>query len=129
MKVFTFIDDSRTETLNNILREALLIIVNKNCRYSKLVLISKLCYNVIIFIIVERKISMLSILQSFLLNMPFLYFPEDKSEYIPAAISMGIFLIITVIVFRLILKVSKKQEEQTKELEEKINQERNLKHP
>ena len=61
--------------------------------------------------------------------MPFLYFPEDKSEYIPAAISMGIFLVITVIVFRLILKVSKKQEEQTKELEEKINQERNLKHP
>lgn len=54
----------------------------------------------------------------------FLYFPEDKSEYIPAAISMGIFFILAVIAFLLIKKVSKKEEEKTRELEEKINKQR-----
>ncbi|KIL42590.1 hypothetical protein [Jeotgalibacillus soli] len=58
--------------------------------------------------------------QWLILNL-FLYFPEDKSEYIPAAITFVIFMVVTVLTFRLILRVSKKQEEKTKELEEEIN--------
>jgi large-conductance mechanosensitive channel len=54
----------------------------------------------------------------------FLYFPEDKSEYIPAFISMTIFFILAVITFLLIKKVSKKEEEKTRELEEQINKQR-----
>lgn len=58
------------------------------------------------------------------LLMPFLYFPEDKSEYIPAAISFVIFMILLVITYRWIKRISKKQEEETRELEERILQER-----
>lgn len=56
----------------------------------------------------------------------FLYFPEDKSEYIPAAISFIIFSIACVLTFRWIVKKSKKQEEQVKELEERVLRERQL---
>jgi hypothetical protein len=52
----------------------------------------------------------------------FLYFPEDKTEYIPAAISCLIFLAAAIFTMRLIIKVSKKQEKAAKELEEKLNQ-------
>ena len=58
------------------------------------------------------------------LLMPFLYFPEDKSEYIPAAISLFFFMILLVITFRWIKRISKKQEEETRELEERILRER-----
>ncbi|MFS0646637.1 hypothetical protein [Siminovitchia sp. 179-K 8D1 HS] len=71
---------------------------------------------------------MSSILDSFMIYMPFLYFPEDKSEYIPAAISMAIFGVACVLTFMLIKRVSKKQELETKEMEERINRERNSKH-
>ncbi|MDG5471809.1 hypothetical protein P6709_08615 [Jeotgalibacillus sp. ET6] len=54
----------------------------------------------------------------------FLYFPEDKSEYIPAAFWMLLFLVLTVLTFRWIVRVSKKQEEKTREFEEEINRER-----
>jgi large-conductance mechanosensitive channel len=60
---------------------------------------------------------------AFILGL-FLYFPEDKSEYIPAAISMTIFFILAVITFLLIKKISKKEEEKTRELEEQINKQR-----
>jgi len=53
---------------------------------------------------------LLSIIESLVIYMPFLYFPEDKSEYIPAAISMLIFGIACVLTFLWIKKVSKKQE-------------------
>jgi len=56
--------------------------------------------------------------------MPFLYFPEDKSEYIPAALSFVIFMILLVFAFRWIRNNSKKQELETKELEERILRER-----
>ena len=56
--------------------------------------------------------------------MPFLYFPEDKSEYIPAAISFAIFMIMLAFTFRWIRRNSKKQEEETRALEEKILNER-----
>ena len=56
--------------------------------------------------------------------MPFLYFPEDKSEYIPAAISFVFFMILLVLAFNWIRRNSKKQEAETKELEERILRER-----
>ncbi len=58
------------------------------------------------------------------LLMPFLYFPEDKSEYIPAAISFSIFMVLFVLTFMWIKRNSKKQEEETRELEERILRER-----
>ncbi|WP_025782953.1 hypothetical protein [Sporosarcina sp. D27] len=56
--------------------------------------------------------------------MPFLYFPEDKSEYIPAAISFSFFMVLLVLTFMWIQRISKKQELETKELEERILRER-----
>ncbi|QUW23235.1 hypothetical protein JSQ81_06775 [Sporosarcina sp. Marseille-Q4063] len=58
------------------------------------------------------------------LLMPFLYFPQDKAEYIPAAISFVFFMILLVLTFNWIRRNSKKQEEETKELEERILRER-----
>ncbi|MFD1413464.1 hypothetical protein [Oceanobacillus jeddahense] len=43
--------------------------------------------------------------------MPFLYFPEDKMEYIPAAISLLIFIALAVVVMRWVMKKSKKDQE------------------
>ncbi|MGN7410443.1 MULTISPECIES: hypothetical protein [unclassified Sporosarcina] len=56
--------------------------------------------------------------------MPFLYFPEDKSEYIPAAISFAFFMVLLVLTFMWIQRISKKQELETKDLEERILRER-----
>jgi hypothetical protein len=54
----------------------------------------------------------------------FLYFPEDKSEYIPAGITSLIFLIGAFLTMRVIIKVSKREAIKAKELEEQIkNQE------
>lgn len=50
----------------------------------------------------------------------FLYFPEDKTEYIPAAISSFIFLIAAVLTMRFIMKKSRKDEEKFKEVEARI---------
>lgn len=50
----------------------------------------------------------------------FLYFPEDKSEYIPAGITAVIFLAAALFTMRWIIKVSKKEELKTKKLEEKV---------
>ena len=58
------------------------------------------------------------------LLMPFLYFPEDKTEYISASISMLFFGILMVLTFMWIRRNSKKQELETKELEERILRER-----
>lgn len=52
----------------------------------------------------------------------FLYFPEDKTEYIPAAITTVIFVIVAIFTMRWIMKKSKQDEEKTKELEEKMLQ-------
>ncbi|KAB2332983.1 hypothetical protein ACQCT6_00100 [Cytobacillus gottheilii] len=51
----------------------------------------------------------------------FLYFPEDKTEYIPAAIWCIIFLIAAALTMKFIIHVSKREGEKTKELEERIN--------
>ncbi|MGX9135703.1 hypothetical protein ACWV26_15285 [Rummeliibacillus sp. JY-2-4R] len=50
----------------------------------------------------------------------FLYFPEDKSEYIPAVIEMAIILVLCILVFNLFRKKARKDAEKTRELEEKI---------
>lgn len=57
--------------------------------------------------------------QPFVLSL-FLYFPEDKSEYGPAAITFIIFVIGALLTMRLIIKVSKREAKKAKELEEKI---------
>jgi flagellar biosynthesis/type III secretory pathway M-ring protein FliF/YscJ len=43
----------------------------------------------------------------------FLYFPEDKSEYIPAAIWMVVAFVAAIFVMRFIIKISKKEADQT----------------
>jgi hypothetical protein len=58
-------------------------------------------------------------IQSFVLSL-FLYFPEDKSEYGPAAITFTIFMIGALLTMRLIIKVSKREAMKAKELEEKL---------
>lgn len=50
----------------------------------------------------------------------FLYFPEDKSEYGPAAITFIIFMIGACLTMWFIIKVSKKEAKKAKELEEKL---------
>lgn len=54
----------------------------------------------------------------------FLYFPEDKSEYIPAAIELAIILILCILAFNFFRRKSKKDLEKTRELEEKISKEK-----
>ncbi|API90933.1 MULTISPECIES: hypothetical protein [Virgibacillus] len=47
--------------------------------------------------------------------MPFLYFPEDKSEYIPAIITLVVFFIAAGITMYIIYKKSKKDEKKFKQ--------------
>nr|WP_106780599.1 hypothetical protein [Lysinibacillus timonensis] len=54
----------------------------------------------------------------------FLYFPEDKSAYIPAVIEFGIMILLCILVFMGIRRISRKQALKTKELEERILSER-----
>ncbi|WP_017187129.1 hypothetical protein [Alkalibacillus haloalkaliphilus] len=43
--------------------------------------------------------------------MEFLYFPEDKTLYIPAVITLIIFMILAFMFFRWMVKVSNKEEQ------------------
>ncbi|WP_164668274.1 hypothetical protein [Virgibacillus doumboii] len=54
--------------------------------------------------------------------MEFLYFPEDKTEYIPAVISLTIFMIGAVLAMYFFIKKSKKEE---KEFNEQFQQKSN----
>lgn len=65
----------------------------------------------------------------FTILMPFLYFPEDKSLYIPAVIEFIVVMVIAALVFRWIIKKSKRDEQKTKELEERILREREKQRP
>ncbi|WP_245831757.1 hypothetical protein [Oceanobacillus senegalensis] len=51
--------------------------------------------------------------------MPFLYFPEDKSEYIPAVISLVIFMTLAGVAMYLFYKKSKSEEQEFKQKYEK----------
>ncbi|MFF2795509.1 hypothetical protein [Lysinibacillus xylanilyticus] len=55
----------------------------------------------------------------------FLYFPEDKSGYVPAAFEFLLMLILCIVVFTVFRKISKKQEMKSKELEARILSEKN----
>jgi flagellar biosynthesis/type III secretory pathway M-ring protein FliF/YscJ len=50
----------------------------------------------------------------------FLYFPQDKTEYFPAAISFLVFFIMAVFVMRLIIKVSRKELQKQKDAEDRM---------
>ncbi len=52
--------------------------------------------------------------------MPFLYFPEDKTEYIPALIMLLLFILLAFVVYRIIKKYSRNEEEKMKDFEEKV---------
>lgn len=61
---------------------------------------------------------------SFILNFSFLYFPEDKSTYLPAFIEILLLLGLCFLVLKLIRKFAKKQEQEAKKLEERALAER-----
>ncbi|RLL46484.1 hypothetical protein D8M04_04565 [Oceanobacillus piezotolerans] len=62
------------------------------------------------------------------LYMPFLYFPTDKSEYIPAAISLVVFMTLAVLAMYFMYKKSKKDEESfNKQYEDRIKNAEKLK--
>lgn len=50
----------------------------------------------------------------------FLYFPQDKSEYIPAAITFFLFFLAALFTMRFIVNVSKREAKKAKELEEQL---------
>lgn len=57
--------------------------------------------------------------------MGFLYFPDDKSAYIPAAFEFLVILILCFAVFMMFKKISKKQETKAREIEARILSEKN----
>ncbi len=54
----------------------------------------------------------------------FLYFPEDKSAYIPAVLEFTILILLCILVFTLVKRISRKQALKAKELEDRILRER-----
>ncbi len=60
-----------------------------------------------------------------ILNWGFLYFPEDKTTYIPAAIEMLFLFLIVFLLFKWLRKNSAKQAAEAKKLEERALEERN----
>lgn len=52
----------------------------------------------------------------------FLYFPEDKTEYIPAVITTAIFTVGAFIATRLFIIQSRKEAEEAKKIEERLLQ-------
>lgn len=67
-----------------------------------------------------------TMLNFFMLQL-FLYFPEDKTEYIPAGITFVIFFIAAIFVFRYIIKVSKRESQKAEALEEQLRREKVIK--
>ncbi len=55
--------------------------------------------------------------------MDFLYFPEDKSEYIPGIISVIIIFILSMLIMWLLVRASKKQVKQMEEQGYSVNYE------
>lgn len=65
-------------------------------------------------------------MNQFLMNFSggFLYFPEDKSLYLPAAIEFAILLIIVFVTFQFVRRIAARQAAQAKILEERALKER-----
>lgn len=53
--------------------------------------------------------------------MDFLYFPEDKSEYIPGIISVIVIFILSMLIIWLLVRASKKQVKQLEEQGYSVN--------
>lgn len=58
------------------------------------------------------------------LGFLYLYFPEDKTEYIPVVIELLVLILICVFVFRWLKRKSSKDAAKAQELEAKIMQEK-----
>jgi flagellar biosynthesis/type III secretory pathway M-ring protein FliF/YscJ len=58
----------------------------------------------------------------------FLYFPEDKSTYLPAVMKLLILMLICVMVFRFLRKLSAREAVKAKQLEEEMLAKRVNKH-
>jgi len=56
--------------------------------------------------------------------MPFLYFPEDKTQYIPAGLWLLAVIIICILFFRWLKRYSQREQLKTKDLEDRIMKER-----
>ncbi|MBO9130647.1 hypothetical protein [Bacillus sp. 165] len=54
--------------------------------------------------------------------MPFLYFPENKLEYIPAGITCLLFIIGAFLTWRAFMRASKRELKQFQEMEQRIDQ-------
>ncbi|AQL56607.1 hypothetical protein [Abyssicoccus albus] len=52
--------------------------------------------------------------------MDFLYFPEDKTEYIPAMLSLTFFFILAFICYRIFVIKARKEEQSMKQFEEEV---------
>ena len=63
-------------------------------------------------------------MDQFILNWGFLYFPEDKSTYFPAAIEMILLIAIVFFLFKWLRKNSVKQAAEAEKLEERALAER-----
>ncbi|MFF5995882.1 hypothetical protein [Lysinibacillus sp. LZ02] len=63
-------------------------------------------------------------MDQFILNWGFLYFPEDKSTYLPAAIEMMLLFVVVFLIFKWLRKNSAKQAAEAKKLEERALEER-----
>ena len=59
--------------------------------------------------------------------MTFLYFPEDKSQYIPALIKLLIMVFLAVLVMRAVVIWSKREEKKAEDLEKNLKANANKK--
>jgi len=56
------------------------------------------------------------------LHLAFLYFPEDKSEYIPVVIELVVLVALCIFVFKWLQKKSKKDAAKAKIIEDRVMQ-------
>ena len=65
----------------------------------------------------------------FLLNFSggFMYFPDDKSAYLPAAIEMLLLFLIVFVTYKWFRRIGKRQADEAKKLEARALQERDAK--
>ena len=52
--------------------------------------------------------------------MPFLYFPEDKTEDIPALLMLALCILLAYLAYRFVKRHSEKQEEKLKRFEQQV---------